>query len=323
MKPTAREFYWFKLSRLSNLTSSAKGVLYKHLAATGEEIDSIFSYSKAAFEAAFPEFGKPPFDTIKYGMLDSISRTELIETFRTLNPEIQLLCLDDRRYPTHLRNRLGAAAPPVLFVRGLPQLFNRRTVFVLGAEEIDEHEKRVLWKIVWHITRAGYHITSTHNWGSADEIHRAALNTEGTTGGFVGGGIQDFSFKKNIRVFDWQRNTLFASPFHPLARSTANFRAKQLLLSLLDADAVIVVPGRNMDDQSSNFKHLEEVVGRVKRWEIPLFVPSRTLLPYAAPYPHWLMEVTQTFDHPKAIVQSLPDPFSPIARSDRLGFRLT
>ncbi|WP_024288827.1 DNA-processing protein DprA [Cellulomonas sp. KRMCY2] len=86
---------------------------------------------------------------------------------------------------------LGAAAPPCLWVRGVPDLDRQldRSVAIIGARACTSYGEHVAAELAAGMATADWSVVSGGAYGIDAVAHRAALATTGTTVAFLAGGV--------------------------------------------------------------------------------------------------------------------------------------
>jgi DNA processing protein len=99
----------------------------------------------------------------------------------------RILELDDRHYPTALRNL--PQPPPILYLQGRLELLERPGIAVVGTRCHTTYGRDATVSIVLGLVRAGYVIVSGLARGIDSIAHRTALDVGGDTVGVLGTGL--------------------------------------------------------------------------------------------------------------------------------------
>lgn len=170
----------------------------------------------------------------------SISEIEL-----AASQGFSFLRLDDPRYPSKLKHRLGSKAPLILTVRGNINLVDSDGISFCGSRKVSERGKRaadLCSSMLWDYE---YNVISGYANGVDEVTHRAALTSGGTTTIVMPEGCKGFRVKKSLKdVWDWER-ILVISEFAPSARWTVG-RAMQRNSTICSlGDAMILIEARS------------------------------------------------------------------------------
>jgi DNA processing protein len=114
--------------------------------------------------------------------------------------------LADDEYPEVLRRRLANAAPPLLMLRGNPDLLHLPAVGFCGSRAASEKGLQVAADCADQLARAGFVITSGYAAGVDMATHIAALRAGGATTLVLAEGIAAFRTRKDlVEVGDEER----------------------------------------------------------------------------------------------------------------------
>jgi DNA processing protein len=154
---------------------------------------------------------------------------------------IRVLVKGTPQYPERMLSSLGEQAPPVLFVRGEPSLFARKSVSFHGSRQASEIGLSVTRACAAELARVRAHIVSGYANGVDLAAHAAALLAGGVTTLVLAEGILRFRLKSELtEVWDDERAVVL-SEFQPRSIwSVGNaMQRNRTILGL--ADVVVVV----------------------------------------------------------------------------------
>lgn len=134
---------------------------------------------------------------------------------------ISALTLLDERYPARLRERLGTAAPPVLYCAGKLALLGIDGIGVVGSRDVGPEGVEVTRKVAPLVADAGLPLVS----GGAKGVDQIGMAAAYESGGQVVGVLAD-SLERAIGRADNRRAMLegracLCTPYQPDARFTA------------------------------------------------------------------------------------------------------
>jgi len=154
---------------------------------------------------------------------------------------IRLLSHLDPNYPARLTERLGAAAPPMLYVAGPAEWLSSPLIGVVGSRAVDEAGAEVARSVVTIGAASGYGIVSGGAKGvdliSMDAAHQAEIASVGVTAE----GLGKASRRKELRGAVGEGRLCLVSPFAPGAGfNVGNAMGRNKLIYAL-ADVTLVV----------------------------------------------------------------------------------
>ena len=175
------------------------------------------------------------------GRLTARATTLAMEVERLAGRGIWLVSIVDAAYPARLRERLGDAAPPILYGAGAAELLNAGGVAIVGARDADASALAYATNAAAAVARAGRPVVS----GGARGIDAAAMHGASEAGGTVIGAIAD-SLERQARstsvrsLVEDERLVLVSSygPDVPFSVGTAMGR-NRLIYCLADAALVV------------------------------------------------------------------------------------
>lgn len=154
---------------------------------------------------------------------------------------IKVLSALDERYPHTLRAKLGAGAPPVLYVAGSTHLMSTDGAAIVGARDVNPEAARVANDAARLLASHGLTVYS----GAAKGIDQVAMNAAFDAGGAVVGVLAD-SLEKRLRDPDTRRaihdeRVCLMTPYKPsMGFTVANAMARNKLIYALARRTLVV-----------------------------------------------------------------------------------
>ncbi len=105
----------------------------------------------------------------------------------------------DATYPQQLLKQLGDKAPPILYLQGVPEIFEKRGLAFSGSRHASEQGLKHTAELVEQAVRQGVSIISGHAPGVDSIAHRTALEQDGTTILVLPEGVLTFKLRPEIR----------------------------------------------------------------------------------------------------------------------------
>jgi len=181
---------------------------------------------------------------------------------------IRVLSPLDDEFPRPLADRLGNAAPPLLYVAGDASLLSGDLIGIVGSRDVDEDGARVAREIAATAVAHGFGVVS----GGARGVDRLAMNAALDAGGPTVGVLAD-SLLRTVRDADTRRAILAGSaclctPFKPSAAfSAGNAMARNKVVYALAAAVVVVATAHESGGTwAGAVEALERGYSRVVSW---------------------------------------------------------
>jgi predicted Rossmann fold nucleotide-binding protein DprA/Smf involved in DNA uptake len=154
---------------------------------------------------------------------------------------LSLLAGTTAAYPSILTERLGAAAPPILYALGPPELLNAAALGIVGSRSVSEAGARVARAAAEAAVAHGYGVVS----GGARGVDRTAMTAALAVGGPVVGVLADSLMRHARDPADRRAITdgalCLCSPYPPRAVfSAANAIGRNKLIYALSAATLVV-----------------------------------------------------------------------------------
>ena len=152
-----------------------------------------------------------------------------------------MVTVADEPYPGVLRERLGSAAPPVLFGSGPPELLTTGGVAIVGSREADAEASSFTEGLAAAAARGGATVISGGARGIDAVAMRAAFQAGGSVIGVVPEGVERRLREASTRAAVAVGQAVLVSPYHPAAAfSTGAAMGRNKLIYAL-ADVAVVV----------------------------------------------------------------------------------
>jgi len=164
-----------------------------------------------------------------------------IELEGLANRGIWLLTRIDESYPSALKERLGAQAPPVLFGAGPKASFENPGIAIVGSRDVNEEGLRFATALGRRCADQNFAVVS----GGARGVDLAAMAGSVSRGGVAIGvtvePLERLVRKKELRAAIADELLTLVTPFHPAARWHAgNAMRRNRLIYVLSEAAVVV-----------------------------------------------------------------------------------
>ena len=154
-----------------------------------------------------------------------------------LGAGIDVMTYEERPYPAKLREKLGKKSPPLLYIRGRPEMFRQPAIAVLGANAPKPDVEARVKLLARQAAEAGYVVVVDGRNGAGMVAAHEAMRHGGYAALVLAGDFADFSHRAEIESLLEDRRITIITPFHPDAPYTpshANQRNK-LIYALSDA----------------------------------------------------------------------------------------
>ena len=181
---------------------------------------------------------------------------------------ITALTILDEQYPARLRDRLGAAAPPVLYCAGQLSLLTVDGIGVVGSRDVGPAAVEVTRKVAQQVALEGLPLVS----GGAKGVDQIAMATAYDGGGPVIGVLAD-SLERAIGRSDNRRALLegracLCTPYHPDARFSAGsaMGRNKIVYGLSRVTLVVASAHEEGGTWSGATEALKKGYGRVAVW---------------------------------------------------------
>lgn len=154
---------------------------------------------------------------------------------------VWVVTVADLAYPAILRDRLGPAAPPVLFGTGPASLLGSGGIAIVGSRDADEAAVAFTERLASGAARGGTPVVSGGARGIDAVAMRAAFEADGLVVGVVPEGVERRLREASTRSAVAGGRALLVSPYHPSAAFSAGAAMGRNKLIYALADAAVVV----------------------------------------------------------------------------------
>lgn len=274
-----KEYSAFMLLNAPGFGAKSILYIYTNLKKLGLKITDLFNLEISELNNHFPEIGRGKFSRSDLNTLQTLDNDNIYSAFQKLkNDNVHIIGLDDERYPINVIERLKENAPPVLFCKGYLPLLNSESISIVGSRDVSDYGILLTKRIANRLSTSGYNVTSGFAKGVDTSAHIGALENNGTTIMVLSYGFNHLSIKKDIKEFNWERNTLFISQFMPYEKfSGQNAMIRNKLVCSL-SKAIIVISSGPERDSSGKMSGTYDAGLTALKYKIPLFILNPALL---------------------------------------------
>ena len=146
--------------------------------------------------------------------------TQSLDLERLFSRGYWVVTLADDSYPVQLRERLGDAAPPLLYGAGSQSILTERCVAVVGSRDVSEHAARSARAIGLAAAEQGWHVVSGAARGVDEIAMTGAIDGGGLALGVPATGIERSTRGKEARAAIADDVLTLVSPYRPDAGFT-------------------------------------------------------------------------------------------------------
>ena len=241
--------------------------------------NDLFHLDLSELSKLLPEIGQGKFSRANLSSLNILDDDKMFNAFQNLkNDQVHIIGLDDERYPQSVIGKLKKNAPPILFCKGNLQLLNTKGISIVGSRDVSDFAIMLTKRIANRLAENGFNVTSGYAKGVDTSAHLGALEGNGTTTMILSYGVNHLSVKKDIKDFNWEKNTLFVTQFLPYEKfSGQNAMIRNKLVCAM-SQAVIVISSGPERDSSGKMSGTFDAGLSALNMNIPLFVLSPSLL---------------------------------------------
>jgi len=274
-----REYNWLKILNTSGFGQKSIYYVYTCLNKAGLTINDIFELNNNQLQELLPEIGKGKFSRASVSSLSFADDERLFNQYEKLKSEkVHIIGLDDERYPKSVINNLQDNSPAVLFCKGYLPLLNTKGISIVGARDVTEFAVLLTKRIASRLAENGYNVTSGYAKGVDTSAHFGALEAGGTTTMILSYGVNHISIKKNLKDFDWEKNTLFVTQFLPFEKFSGQNAMTRNKLVCAMSQAVIVICSGPEKDADGKMSGTFDAGKSALKMDVPVFVLSPDIL---------------------------------------------
>ena len=273
MKTTTEQYSWYKFARIVEGNLTVRQIVYAAIRAKKITIEDLFILSAIEFQEIFPQLGKGEFADFSQTHFQIMNAAGWYKEFQNFRDDLKIVPVTSPFYPKKIKQRMGLAAPPILYCIGHLPLLNAKNISIIGSEEIGKKEISLIWQLATYFARMGYNVTSTHSAGVGEHAHKAALRVDGTTSAVLPNGLGGFDVRVFIREYGWEYNSVFVSPFLPNKSTTTTAISRRNALTAAWSDAIVVITSDRNHDPTKMTSNAVEIGLTALTKNIPVFVP--------------------------------------------------
>lgn len=270
-----QDYYWYKLYNIKGVGNKTLHLVYNKLIDNGLSISELFQKDSTGLVNFFNNIknNRIKIDTSNIYNLDD--ENDIINYNILRNNQIQIISLDNPKYPERLKQILKEESPAILFVKGYLNLLNSNSISIVGSRNIeDDNILEVVSGIAYILGQNGWNIVSGFAKGVDTKAHVGALEGGGTTSIVLSYGLNNLSIKKEFNNLDWKRNSLFISQFAPNEKFSGYNAMKRNKLVCSFSQAVIVISSGPEKDKEGKMSGTFDAGKTTLKYGLPLFVLS-------------------------------------------------
>src|SRR6266542_1191997 len=274
-----REYSAFMLLNAPGFGAKSIYYIYENLEKNHLAINDLFDLDNSQYSKLFPEIGQGKFSRASFTSLAFLDDDKMYNSFQKLKDEqVYIIGLDDERYPQSVKEKLKQNAPPVLFCKGYLPLLNTKGISIVGSRDVSDFAIMLTKRIANRLAEHGFNVTSGYAKGVDTSAHLGALEGNGTTTMILSYGVNHLTEKKDIKDFNWEKNTLFVTQFMPYEKfSGQNAMIRNKLVCAM-SQAVIVISSVPERDSSGKMSGTFDAGLSALNMKVPLFVLEPELL---------------------------------------------
>ena len=202
---------------------------------------------------------------------------------------LRVVTRSDPDYPKRLKERLGTASPPALFLCGNPSLLSAPAIAVVGSRKASPDDLRYAAALGAQVARAGLALVSGGARGVDEAAMLGALEAGGSAVGVLADSLLKAAVSQKWRAGLRHQDLLLLSPFHPEAGfNVGNAMARNKYVYCLALAAVVVHSGASGGTWSGAVEDLQR--GWVPLWVKPTADPEAGSAELVQKGGHWLPE---------------------------------
>lgn len=274
-----REYSTFMLLNAPGFGAKSIYYIFESLEKNNLSINDLFDLDSPQHSKIFPEIGQGKFARANLTSLAFLDDDKMYNSFQKLkDDQVFIIGLDDDRYPKSVKERLKQNAPPVLFCKGNLSLLNTKGISIVGSRDVSDFAIMLTKRIAGRLAENGFNVTSGYAKGVDTSAHLGALEGNGTTTMILSYGVNHLSVKKDIKDFNWEKNTLFLTQFMPYEKFSGQNAMSRNKLVCAMSQAVIVISSGPERDASGKMSGTFDAGLSALNMKVPLFVLEPDLL---------------------------------------------
>jgi len=273
------EYSWFMLLNAQGFGAKSIHYIYELLQANNLTINDLFVLDTNELQRLFPDIGRGKFSRANFSCFATLDDDRLYKNFEKLKSDgVNIIGLDDERYPKSILQNMQDNAPPVLYCKGYLPLLNKKGVSIVGARDVGDFEITITKNIAQKLAEHGINVTSGYAKGVDTAAHLGALKTNGTTTMILSFGTNHISIKREMKDLNWERNSLFVTQFAPYEKfSGQNAMTRNKLVCAISKAIVVIKSGPERDSDGKMSGTFDAGKSALKM-DIPVFVLSPQVL---------------------------------------------
>ena len=186
---------------------------------------------------------------------------------------LRVITRSDPDYPMRLKERLGKASPPALFLCGNPSLLSAPAIAVVGSRKASPDDLRYAEALGAHVARTGHTLVSGGARGVDEVAMLGALEAGGRAVGVLADSLLKAAVAQKWRAALRRQDLLLLSLFHPEAGfNVGNAMARNKYVYCLALAAVVVHSGPSGGTWNGAVENLQR--GWVPLWVKPTADPE-------------------------------------------------
>lgn len=262
-------YSWFKILHADGFGPKSVYYIYSKLKAHGFSLGDVFRREEKDLQELLPDLGKGQLSRAKFENLMKLDDSVLLKAYDALcESGIDIITVNDEKYPERVIQRLGSDAPLVLFCKGKLSLFNLPSVAIVGSRNANEQTINFAKDIAIDFTKRGYNIVSGNAKGTDRAAHSAALESDGTTTMVLPEGFDN-------SIYDRIDNqTLIISQFLPYTIFRGSFAMIRNKLLVALSQATVVITSGSERDERGKMSGTFDAAKSALQMNIPLYVVS-------------------------------------------------
>lgn len=274
-----REYSTFMLLNAPGFGVKSIYYVFENLKKNKLTTNDLFELDIRELSKLFPEIGQGKFSRANLSSLNVLDDDKMFNSFQKLkDDQVHIIGLDDERYPQSVIEKLKQNAPPILFCKGNLQLLNTKGISIVGSRDVSDFAIMITKRIANRLAENGFNVTSGYAKGVDTSAHLGALEGNGTTTMILSYGVNHLSVKKDIKDFNWEKNTLFVTQFLPYEKFSGQNAMSRNKLVCAMSQAVIVISSGPERDASGKMSGTFDAGLSALNMKVPLFVLSPLLL---------------------------------------------
>jgi len=274
-----REYSTFMLLNAPGFGAKSIYYVFEKLKQNNLTTNDLFELDLSVLSKLLPDIGQGKFSRASLLSFSILDDDKMFDTFQKLkDDQVHIIGLDDERYPQTVIEKLKQNAPPILFCKGNLQLLNTNGISIVGSRDVSDFAIMITKRIANRLAENGFNVTSGYAKGVDTSAHLGALEGNGTTTMILSYGVNHLSVKKDIKDFNWEKNTLFVTQFLPYEKfSGQNAMIRNKLVCAMSKAVIVISSGAEKDSNGKMSGTFDAGISALNM-NVPLFVLNPSLL---------------------------------------------